>query len=269
MDYSSKHKNIKIINQENKGVIEARINGYKNSTGEYIGWVDADDFIKPNMFEKLYSLIMENGADVSICNYEFYPNKVVNKNKWYNPYKGELDWKFLSKSTVQWNKLIKKSLLEQMNFEYLLREFGEGCYSLILINANKIITTDDELYSYRVGQTSLSSNFKNIEWYKKTINRSQKKLNFVIKEKYDEKWIEFVKYGYLYYNLILMIVASYNNDKITYNDSKKIIVEEKFFSNKYKKYLKNSFGNIKYLFFKYVAVKSFYMLKIISKLVLR
>ena len=49
--------------------------------GEYVGWVDADDFVAPEMFEKLYKLAEEKAADCVFCNYEFFPAKIKTKEK--------------------------------------------------------------------------------------------------------------------------------------------------------------------------------------------
>ena len=50
--YKKKYCNLKVINQENKGIIGARITGYENANGKYVGWVDNDDFIELSMYEK-------------------------------------------------------------------------------------------------------------------------------------------------------------------------------------------------------------------------
>ena len=268
-DYSKKNNNIVVINQENKGIVGAKLAGYKKAKGEYIGWVDNDDFVELNMFEKLYLLAESNNADIAICNYQFYPKEIKSKEKWYKSFDGEITWKFLSKSNVLWNKIVKKELLDKMNFIYLFNEFGEGCYSLIMMNSNKIVTTDEMLYYYRVGHNSVSNNFKNIKWFEETISRSKKKVEYVTNNNYSKEWIEFVTYGYLYYNLIMMIVSSYNNKKERYKESKKIIKTNRLFSRKYKKYLLNSFSISKYLFLKYIGYNSFFFMKIISKKVLK
>ena len=80
-DYKKKYSNFKVYSQENKGLSVTRARGIELAQGEYIGWVDADDFIKPNMYEKL--LREGNGADVVICNYAFYPHSVATKAKWF------------------------------------------------------------------------------------------------------------------------------------------------------------------------------------------
>lgn len=67
-DESAKTDNrIIVIHQENSGVSAARNAGIKLASGEYISFIDADDFIDPNMLEKLYLLAIENDADIVAC----------------------------------------------------------------------------------------------------------------------------------------------------------------------------------------------------------
>ena len=56
------------ISQPNQGVSTARNAGLRCASGEFIGFVDADDWIEPNMFETLYALSIQHSADLVICN---------------------------------------------------------------------------------------------------------------------------------------------------------------------------------------------------------
>lgn len=264
-----KNKNIKIINQKNAGVIKARITGFKNATGKYIGWVDADDVVDKTMFEKLYKACIKNKAEVSYCNYNFFPKEVINKEKWFKKYEGNKTWQFVNKNTIQWNKIVSRDLLNDMNLEELFEKYGEGSYAFVLIKANGIVSVDECLYNYRVGHTSLSSNFKNVEWFKKTVDINKSKIQYIEEHLYDEYWLKYFTYLYLYYSLILMIVSAYNNNKKYYNLGKINIKEYKLFSKKYNEYLKYNFSKLKYIFLKYFGCKSYFMMKIAAKIVLK
>lgn len=61
--YEERNGRIKIISKENGGLVSARKAGVKNATGEYIGFVDSDDWIEPEMFERLYEEAKNNDAD--------------------------------------------------------------------------------------------------------------------------------------------------------------------------------------------------------------
>lgn len=69
-EYPSRKNQVKIISHLcNKGVASARNTGLNNSTGEYVGWVDPDDWIEVNMFERLFATAKNSGADLVWCDY--------------------------------------------------------------------------------------------------------------------------------------------------------------------------------------------------------
>ena len=170
---------------------------------------------------------------------------------------------------MQWNKIVKKELLEKIGFEDLYLSFGEGCYSLVLINAKSIATINKCLYNYRVGHSSLSTNFHNIDWYKATAIRALKKAEYVREKKYADQWQDFFYYVYLRYVLILMLVGSFNKNKIIYDRAKSILKKEDlFYSKKYVHYLNSDFSKFKLLVLKYLCMNSYNLTSIIIKAVL-
>lgn len=66
-DYAEKDTRVRVIHQENKGVSNARNAGIKCAVGEYIGFVDSDDYIDEKMYEILYNLMLEHNADITVC----------------------------------------------------------------------------------------------------------------------------------------------------------------------------------------------------------
>ncbi|NOU97341.1 glycosyltransferase [Paenibacillus sp. LMG 31456] len=78
--YMNSSTRIKLINQENQGVSMARNKGLQLAAGEYIGFVDADDCIKPDMYETLYHAAKLDDCDVVISNFEseLEGHKVIN-----------------------------------------------------------------------------------------------------------------------------------------------------------------------------------------------
>lgn len=73
-EYASKYKNIFVHHQNNSGPSIARNNGLTISTGEYIGYVDSDDFIEPNMYSTLIALLESNDLDIISCIDDNIPN---------------------------------------------------------------------------------------------------------------------------------------------------------------------------------------------------
>ena len=68
--YAEKDSRIKAIHKENGGVSSARIAGINASSGEWIGFVDGDDFVEQEMFEHLLKNALDNNADISHCGYQ-------------------------------------------------------------------------------------------------------------------------------------------------------------------------------------------------------
>jgi glycosyltransferase involved in cell wall biosynthesis len=68
-EYAEKDTRFRVIHQENQGVSAARNKGLDEAKGEWIGFVDSDDWIEPNMYEYLYSNAIKTKADVVICGF--------------------------------------------------------------------------------------------------------------------------------------------------------------------------------------------------------
>ncbi len=66
-EYAEKDKRVKVIHKENQGVSIARNTGIEMAEGEYIGFVDSDDWIEADMYETLYNLAISNKCDIVMC----------------------------------------------------------------------------------------------------------------------------------------------------------------------------------------------------------
>ncbi len=66
--FAEKDSRIKLLHQENQGLAAARQTGLDAAQGEYIGFVDSDDWLEPEMYEKMYTAAKENDADIVFCN---------------------------------------------------------------------------------------------------------------------------------------------------------------------------------------------------------
>ncbi len=75
-EYSKQDSRIKIVTQANKGLSSARNIGLEYSTGEYVGFVDSDDWCAPDMYEKLYHMIKNTDADFAMCGVTLYDDSL-------------------------------------------------------------------------------------------------------------------------------------------------------------------------------------------------
>jgi len=95
-EYEKKDERIVIVNKLNEGVSSARNAGLKVAKGEYIGFVDADDWVEPEMYENMYYQVKHERSDVCICNYVKERNGKLKKIKLNIP----VDKNFLSKTEI-------------------------------------------------------------------------------------------------------------------------------------------------------------------------
>lgn len=141
-DFAKKDSRIKVIHQENKGLCGARNTGVRSSTGEWISFVDGDDWIEPNAYEKLYNIGTKNNVDVVMFGYEKdYQSKsvVMHYDKYFENekvYNTKEDINYLQKMILNYNancamaptKFIRKSVIEKYNIYHdeKLRQGAEG-----------------------------------------------------------------------------------------------------------------------------------------------
>ncbi|MDE7324434.1 MAG: glycosyltransferase [Lachnospiraceae bacterium] len=68
-DYVHQDKRVKVLHKSNGGLSDARNAGLELATGTYIGYVDSDDWIEPDMYEQMYRACVENNARIAVCRY--------------------------------------------------------------------------------------------------------------------------------------------------------------------------------------------------------
>lgn len=155
--YSENDNRIVVIHKENGGLSSSRNAGLDNATGEYLAFVDADDYVEEQYIEKLYNACIKHSADISICDYyNFDENKVYNSkdNKVYEKIIDKDNLLiFDSKSNINgvaaWNKLYKASLFKGLRFpENRVCEDIPVSYNVVY-KASKIVHLQEKLYWYR------------------------------------------------------------------------------------------------------------------------
>lgn len=174
--YASEDDRIKIINQENQGQGVARNNGLNLATGEFIGFVDPDDWIDESMYEKMYNSAIENDCDLVECLYNKHydttnvTKKVVLKNikKYYNKafsLKSDKEYLFMGHCAIVWNKLFKRELILKHNIAFENSKINEdGIVSFSgRMYANKLFLLPLHLYFYR--QRECSARYKKSDEY--------------------------------------------------------------------------------------------------------
>lgn len=80
-EYANKDSRIKVVHQENTGLGPARNSGMRVATGEYIGFVDSDDWAEPKMFERLYKVAERENADIVVSGHRDWTNGKIVRTK--------------------------------------------------------------------------------------------------------------------------------------------------------------------------------------------
>lgn len=265
--YAVKYHFLKVIDQSNKGLFVTRQEGIRLANSEYIGWVDADDFVDKTMFSTLYNQAVINDSELVYCDYYFYPRKIKTKEKWFREFKGKKDVNFVERNSQPWNKLVKTDLLKRMNIGNLFACCNDEAYIKVLLKAKNPISINKKLYYYSVGSDSMSTSYTNIEHYQEFVDASYNLRDKVGCEFDDKYWQEYFNYRIIYYLLVLMIVAGNTNNKTVYNHCKSKLNSIRYTENIHlKNILVYNFGYLKYVVISKVIPINFYLTRAICLL---
>ncbi len=153
---------IVIIDKPNEGVWRGRMDGIKKAKGEYIGFLDSDDYVKPGYAKKLYKAVKETEADIVVCGFSridletgnIYSNEMCQKRR--DIIIGENTDDLISINTAPWNKIYKTELLKKMSDLKNPPKILEDMMFLLLayLNTQKISFIEDNLIGYMVRKSS-------------------------------------------------------------------------------------------------------------------
>lgn len=197
-EYAQKDNRIIVVHKANGGVSSARNAGLDYSTGEYIGFVDSDDWIASDMYETLYDNLVSTNSDVSACgSYSVYMDSSISL------FKKSEKFIFNSEQAIReiiklsstrrvrwalWSKLHKREILKSISFpaDIILNEdLLISCEELLKIN--KIVVDTAPKYYYRERKSSSRSYFTSSEKVKlatESIYKARKYVDKIVTEKY-------------------------------------------------------------------------------------
>lgn len=165
-EFASKDSRVKIIDNQHQGVAKTRNTGIEQSTGEYIGFVDSDDFIDINFFEKLYNSATKSNSDIAIAS-------ILKHKKFFNIYNA----KYTKEETAisiqdkiklcgdkkhfffyAWNKIYHSRFIKENNIKFSEGQIYEDVMFAIraLYYSNKIISVSKTKYHYVEHENSLT-----------------------------------------------------------------------------------------------------------------
>ena len=270
--YQEKNNNIIIIDKKNEGAWKGRIDGIKKATGEYISFVDSDDYVEPDFAEKMYNNISQNESDIAVCGFrriDAVSGKILSEEmKYKNNRQINYDNNFeevISVNTALWNKIYKAELLKKMidlsNPPRILEDMM--FLAMNYLNVKKITFVEDCLYNYIVREGSAMNVLK-----KEEIKKIQQSMLEVKKHYIDnncsKQQIEILSsMAFLHFGVSLMIKASELNKSDFKEEYKNNLV---YLNENFSEWKKTRYLNIIYSLthkkanFKIAIIKKIYRL---------
>lgn len=178
-EYAEKYEHVTVIHKKNCGLLHTRKAGLAAAKGEYISYIDSDDFIAPDMYEYMMSRAVEYDVDVAICNLATYKDGETEPKTEYNK-QGFYDKKRLEEEIYPYmlfcnapsrsglvpslcNKIIRKKVLDNvlMHADDSI-SYGEDAlcsYPCVLDSDSMYLAEDKFFYFYRQVPTSLTNSY--------------------------------------------------------------------------------------------------------------
>ena len=167
--YAEQDQRIKVVHKQNGGLSDARNAGLAIASGAYIGYVDSDDWIEPDMYEKMYRACVENQAQVAVCRYaQVYKDHVVQggtgkvtvfeKENLLRAYIGDSDDYIIYNSV--WSKLYAREIVDGVQFPKGKNSEDIMYTTKAFCKADKGVYIDQCLYNYVLDRDGSIMNVK-------------------------------------------------------------------------------------------------------------
>ncbi|MBR1776177.1 glycosyltransferase [bacterium] len=157
VEYANKYSQIVLINKINEGQSVARNMGIEKAKGEYIGFVDSDDYVDKDYFEKLYNAAIKTNCDIACAGFRRFK---LFKGRIKKDFKKEFLCKDINSKIIAdrlpqdnyvWNKIYKRDKWIQLNIKFQEGRFFEDLALVIkiLYNMGDMVVVPDTYYHYR------------------------------------------------------------------------------------------------------------------------
>ena len=258
--YVKKYKNVKSYIKENGGLSSARNYGLKYAKGEYIAFVDSDDWVEVDMYEKMYKKAIKNHFDIVVCDtVEFYESGKTIYKKSNLKYSDNDIKNYIISPPMACTRLYKRKIFNDIKFEEKIFYEDLNLNPSLAIKITKVAFVEEGLYYYlqRTGSIMYQKEFsdKLLDIFK-VLNNNYKNLKKIYPDEIE----------YLYITHLLRTATLRFLD---YKDSKKElnkinrIMKDRFSNWRKNQYYKNSSFKLKLIC--YLASKKQYLILKILK----
>lgn len=282
--YQKNDSRIVLVNQENQGVSVARNNGISKAKGTYLGFVDADDYVSNDYFEKLFQIARQTNCDILVTNFSTVskdtifsnvPIFEVGKNFTSKEIQQQLIPYFIKEDNLNpvWNKFYKTDVIKNNGIHFpkgiIIGE--DGLFNLQAFNAAKsIFFTDFSGYFYREIENSAVRDVQNKDYFKIALQQYHYDYQNQFGVQLETNEIEKLK-SIRFINNIMSLTNIYLNSNFNSSQKMKYIkamMKDKIVQKSIKKYwVEIMFNKTKYQqFILYcIKVKSFFLLQLATK----
>lgn len=175
-EYARRDERVRVIHQKNAGLSGARNSGIDAAKGEYLAFVDSDDYVAPDFIEALYGLAKETGCAIAQCRFAYVHGEPLQSgdSRSFRIYRGECLMEQLygpedeaTYFVVAWNKLYRRELFGHIRYPEGRIHEDEAATYLLFHEGKKLAFLDRALYGYYTENTgSITARFsrKRLQW---------------------------------------------------------------------------------------------------------
>ena len=190
-EYARQDSRVKVIHQENAGLSGARNAGIDMAQGQWLAFVDSDDYLAEDFLERLYQACVDTGSSLSVCRWEYVRGETIPEHGTGETrvYTGREMLANLyvpdgAYFVVAWNKLYRKELFEDIRYPLGRIHEDEATTYRIYDKVKKAAYVDRSLYGYFVTPVSITRGFnpKRMDW----VTAVAERLDFFEQKGYTE-----------------------------------------------------------------------------------
>jgi len=211
---------VKVLHKENGGLSDARNHGILEAHGDYICFVDSDDWVEADYIEHMYDLAIEHNADVVICDIKkntgdesiSQPSELeIVKESGFEAIDNIYSARYMQ-YVVAWNKLYRRTIFDQFQYTVGLIHEDEAIIGHIYSIADRVVRTNRILYNYRVSNDS-SIMSKKYSLKRLDILKAMELRMALFQEKGYKKYYEKDSFKYMYKILLNIIEVGKMDEK--------------------------------------------------------